>query len=91
MWDLKRNDTNELTYKTETDSQTWRMSLWLLGGDLGERDCQGIWDGHVHLAVFKMCNNEDLSYSTWNATAQCYVAAWMGRKLGENGYMYLYD
>ena len=22
MWNLKRNDTNELTYKTETDSQT---------------------------------------------------------------------
>ena len=22
MWDLKRNDTNELTYKTEGDSQT---------------------------------------------------------------------
>ena len=22
MWNLKRNDTNELTYKTEADSQT---------------------------------------------------------------------
>ena len=22
MWNLKRNDTNELTYKTERDSQT---------------------------------------------------------------------
>ena len=22
MWNLKRNDTNELTYKTETDSET---------------------------------------------------------------------
>ena len=22
MWNLKRNDTNELIYKTETDSQT---------------------------------------------------------------------
>ena len=22
IWSLKRNDTNELTYKTETDSQT---------------------------------------------------------------------
>ena len=25
--DLKRNDTNELIYKTESDSQTWRMNL----------------------------------------------------------------
>ena len=30
MWNLKRNDTNELTYKTGTDSQTSRMNLWLL-------------------------------------------------------------
>ena len=29
---LKRNDTNELIYKTETDSQTQRMNLWLPGG-----------------------------------------------------------
>ena len=31
MWNLKRNDTNEFIYNTETDSQTWRMSSWLLG------------------------------------------------------------
>ena len=27
MWTLKTNDTNELTYKRETDSQTSRTSL----------------------------------------------------------------
>ena len=32
MWNLKRNDTNELTYKTETDSQTWRTDFWLPKG-----------------------------------------------------------
>ena len=32
LWNLKRNDTNELTYKTERDSQTQRMDLWLLEG-----------------------------------------------------------
>ena len=26
LWNLKRNDTNELTYKIETDSQTLRMT-----------------------------------------------------------------
>ena len=36
MWNLKRNDTNEFIYKTETDSQTSRMSLWLLGEGWGE-------------------------------------------------------
>ena len=35
-WNLKRNDTNELTY--ETDSQTSRKSLWLLGGATGAWD-----------------------------------------------------
>ena len=32
MWSLEINDTNELTYKTETDSQTSGTSLWLPGG-----------------------------------------------------------
>ena len=32
-WNLKRNDTNELIYKTETDSQ--RTSLWLPMGKGG--------------------------------------------------------
>ena len=31
MWNLKRNATNELMYKTETDPQTSRINLWLLG------------------------------------------------------------
>ena len=29
---LKKKDSNELIYKTETDSQTQRMNLWLPGG-----------------------------------------------------------
>ena len=41
MWNLK-NDTNELIYKTETDSQTEKTNLWLpkgkrVGRDGGER------------------------------------------------------
>ena len=31
MWDLKKNDINELIYKTETDLQTERMTLYLPG------------------------------------------------------------
>ena len=38
MRNLKRINTNEFTYKTETDSQTSRMSLSLLGGRMGEKD-----------------------------------------------------
>ena len=33
--------------------------------------------------------NKDLLCSAGNS-AQCYVAAWMKRSLGENGYMYMY-
>ena len=36
MWNLKY-DTNELIYKTETDSQTWETNSWLTKGKCGER------------------------------------------------------
>ena len=35
------------------------------------QDSQGVWDGHVHTAIFKMDNQQG---PTWNS-AQCYVAA----------------
>ena len=31
MWSLKKNDTNDLIYKTETDSQTQSKNFWLPG------------------------------------------------------------
>ena len=47
MWDLKRNNTNELTYTTERQSQTQKMNLWLLDGRTEGRYSQGICNGHV--------------------------------------------
>ena len=38
MYNLKKNDTVELTCKTETDSQTLRRNLWLPGVRVGRRD-----------------------------------------------------
>ena len=35
MWSLKNNNTNELMYKTEIDSQTQRMSCGLKCGGVG--------------------------------------------------------
>jgi len=58
IWSLKQNDTNELTYKTETDSQTSRRHLLLSGGRMGGRDSQAAGDGHVHTAVLKMDNQQ---------------------------------
>ena len=57
MWTLKIKDTNELTYKTERDSQTQRMNLQLPGGRKWGKG-QGVWDGHVHTAILKMDNQQ---------------------------------
>ena len=32
MWNLGKKDTNELIYKTERDSQTYKTNLWLPNG-----------------------------------------------------------
>ena len=59
MQTLNGNDTNELTYKRQTDSQTQGRNLWLpMGEGLGRKDSQGVWDGHVHTAVLKMDNQQ---------------------------------
>ena len=42
------------------------------------------------LLYLKWITNKVLLYSTGN-TAQCYVTAWKGGVLGENGYMLIYD
>ena len=37
-------------FNTERDSQTYKTNLRLPGG----KDSQGLWEGHVHTAVFRM-------------------------------------
>ena len=39
-----KNDTNELIYKTEIDSQTQKANLWLPKGKSGGRNKLGVWD-----------------------------------------------
>ena len=56
MWNLKKNDTNELTYKTETH-RLKIMNLWLPEGRMWGKG-QGVWDGHVHTAIFKVDNQQ---------------------------------
>ena len=53
-----RNKPSELTFKTERDSQTWRTSLWLPEERRGEKTVGGVWDRHVHTAMFKMDNQQ---------------------------------
>ena len=55
------------------------------------RDSQGLWEGHVHTALFKIDNQKMPNYSTWNS-AQCYVPVWMGVGFGgEWVHVYIYD
>ena len=53
MQNLKRSDPSEFIYKTETGLQTHRMNPSLPAERMGGRESQGVWDPHVHTAVFK--------------------------------------
>ena len=45
MWSLKKNDTNEFIYKTETNTQTEKTNLRLPEWKgMGRRDKLGVWD-----------------------------------------------
>ena len=81
MWNLKRNDTNEFIYKTEADSQTSRMSLWLLGEGWGEGTIREFGMDMYTQLYLKGITKKHLLISTWNS-AQYYVAAWMGGEFG---------
>ena len=74
--------------ETFTDSQASKISLWLPRGRIGGRVREFGMDMYT-LLYLKQITNKVLLYSTWNST-QCYVAAWVGGRLGENGYMYMY-
>ena len=52
MWNLN-NSTNEITYKTETDSQTQKINLLLPKGNAG-RDKLGVWDLQMHTTMHKI-------------------------------------
>ena len=71
MWNLKRNDTNELTYKTERlRKQTSGCSM--RGGIV--RDFGTLM---YTLRYLKRITSKNLLCSTWTS-AQRYVPAWMG-------------
>ena len=91
MWNLKRNDTNELIYKMERDSQTKRMNLWLPEGEEpGEGIVRGFRIDMYTLLYLKWITNKLPVYSTWNCT-QCYMPAWMGEGFrGEGVHVYLW-
>ena len=81
MWNLKRNNTDELIYETETDSQ--RTNLWFPAGRMGDRIVMEFGIDLYTLLYLNWINNKNLLYSTGNS-GQCYwQPRWEG-SLGEN-------
>ena len=68
----------QMNLLTKQTHSLWEGAMFA-GGRMGEKR-QGVWNGHVHTAVFKIWTKKDLSYNTWNST-QCYVAAWIAESL----------
>ena len=60
----------------------------VVGEKNGGRDSSEFGIDLYTLLYLKQITNKNLLYSTGNS-AQCYVAAWMGESLRENGYMYM--
>ena len=81
----KKNNTKELTYKTERDSQTENLMV-VRGQGWGKDGEEGIirefgMDTYT-LLYLKWITDEDLLCSTGNS-AQCYVPTWIGGEFGE--------
>ena len=80
MWNLKRDDTNELTKQKETHRLRELSILWP-GEGWGKKIVREFGMDMYTLPYLKWIINKDLLYSTWNS-AQCYVTAWMGEEFG---------
>ena len=65
MWNLKIN-TNELIYKTETDSQMWKITYGYQRGKSGGGINQEYGFNRYTPLYVKQINNKDLLYSTGN-------------------------
>ena len=60
MWNLKKNHTNELIYKTETDKLR-KQTYGYQRGKVGGRDRLGVWDWYIYTTVFKIDNQQGLT------------------------------
>ena len=91
MWNLKRNDTNEFTYKRETDRE--RGNLWFPRGGskkLVERIVREFGTHMCTLLYLKWITDKDQLYSA-GSSAQCCVTTWMGDEFaGELTHVYVW-
>ena len=80
MWNLERNDSSELTYKTERLTEVEKGLMVARGKRQGEGLVEEFGtDMYTHL--YLKGQPARTSCSTGDS-AQCYVAAWMGGELG---------
>ena len=86
MWNLRRSDTNELTYKIGKRLTDLENELMVEGEGI-VRDFGNIMNTLLYL---NWITSKDLLYSTWNS-AQCCVAAWVGGEFGgEETHVYVW-
>ena len=55
---FKKNDTNELIYKTETDLIDFENKPMVAKGETWGRDKLGAWDEHTHTTVYQTDNQQ---------------------------------
>ena len=82
MWNLKYNDTNELTYKTKRDSQSQKTNIQLLGGRFREFGM----DVYTCLIRYSIKGYYIAQGTLLSVTWQ---PGWEG-SLRKKGYMYMY-
>ena len=75
-----KNVTNELIYRTETDSQISKSNLWLPKGKCGGKVINREIGINIYTLLYiKLINNKDLLYSTGDYT-QYFVITYKGKE-----------
>ena len=95
LWNLKINDTSELTKQKETHRLRegtcgfWvRQASGLYRGRMRGRYSYGVWDGHLHTAIFKMDNQQS---PTVQHMELCSTQPGREGSLGGKRYTCMYD
>ena len=87
MWNLKKNDINELIYKTEQTNRYRKQTYGYQRGQWGGQINQGFGINIYTLLRIKQINNKDILYSTGNYI-QCLVINY-NEKESEKEYVYV--
>ena len=79
MWNLQRNDTNELIYKTETNSQTWRKNLGFPKGKNGGEGIVREFRINIGTLLYlKWITNKDLPLAQGTLLSVMWQPGWEG-------------